>query len=318
MIGLIVIVAGWRAAGWRPWLDGPVGYTAALGTQAGPRGLLNIGHAANIPVLPGGPYARVLRLLPVTGRHGRPHRPARRPGHCRCSYGFRSVRGVMPLSFHFARRRRRLLATVPLAALVLVAAGCSSGSESAVTILDDSGASKGLRGTALPQPIDKPALNLTDTAGAPFDLRSRTAGKVTLLFFGYTHCPDVCPTTMADIAAALNVVPASVRAQVATVFVTTDPDRDTGVVLDQWLNQFDPSFVGVRGTLAQVHAQADALGIPLEEPVRQSNGMYTVTHGTQVMAFTKDNKASVLYLAGTQVADYVHDLPILADTGKTT
>ncbi|WP_131745886.1 SCO family protein [Frankia sp. Cppng1_Ct_nod] len=215
----------------------------------------------------------------------------------------------------FARWGRLLAGS--LTVLTLVIAGCSSGSESAVTIVDGSGASTGLRGTALTRPIDKPTLNLTDTAGQPFDLRSRTAGKVTLLFFGYTHCPDVCPTTMADIAAALEAVPTSVRSQVATVFVSTDPERDTGEVLAQWLGQFDPSFIGVRGTLAQVRAQADALGIPLEEPVRQANGTYTVTHGTQVIAFTKDDKARVLYLAGTQVADYAHDLSILVNTGKT-
>jgi protein SCO1/2 len=216
---------------------------------------------------------------------------------------------------------RRPRTTGPLIALtltlVLIAAGCSGSSESPVTIMDGHTSSTGLRGTALPQPLGKPALDLMDTAGAPFDLRSRTAGKVTLLFFGYTHCPDVCPTTMADIAAGLGLVPAPVRAQVATVFVTTDPERDTGSVLNQWLNQFDPSFVGVRGALAQIRAQADALGIPLEEPVQQSNGSYTVAHGTQVIAFTKDDKARIVYLAGTQVADYVHDLPILASTGKT-
>ncbi|WP_131785171.1 SCO family protein [Protofrankia symbiont of Coriaria ruscifolia] len=227
----------------------------------------------------------------------------------------------MPSSLPSARlpsaRRCRLLA-VPLVALALIVAGCSSGGGSVVTIVDDSGSSSRLRGTALAQPIDKPALNLIDTAGAPFDLRSRTAGKVTLLFFGYTHCPDVCPTTMADIAAALDTVPASVRSQIATVFVSTDPERDTGDVLNRWLNQFDSSFIGVRGTLAQVRAQADALGIPMEDPVRQPSGIFTVTHGTQVMAFTLDDKARVVYLAGTQVADYAHDLPILVNTGKTT
>ncbi len=215
-------------------------------------------------------------------------------------------------------RRRRLLAVPLVVMLALIVAGCSSDGGSAVTIVDDSGSSSRLRGTALAQPVDKPALNLVDTAGAPFDLRSRTAGKVTLLFFGYTQCPDVCPTTMADIAAALSTVPASVRSQIATVFVSTDPERDTGDVLNRWLNQFDPSFIGVRGTLAQVRAQADALGIPMEDPVRQPNGVFTVTHGTQVMAFTTDNKARVVYLAGTQVADYAHDLPILVNTGKTT
>ncbi|WP_250290368.1 SCO family protein [Frankia sp. CiP1_Cm_nod1] len=215
-------------------------------------------------------------------------------------------------------RCRRLFAVPLVVAFALVLAGCSSGTGSAVTIVDDSGPVNELRGTALAQPVDKPALNLTDTAGAPFDLRSRTAGKVTLLFFGYTRCPDVCPTTMADIAAALDTVPASVRSRIATVFVTTDPERDTGEVLDRWLSQFDPSFIGVRGTLAQIRAQADALGIPLADPVRQPSGIFTVTHGTQVMAFTADDRARAVYLAGTQVADYAHDLPILANTGKTT
>jgi protein SCO1/2 len=206
---------------------------------------------------------------------------------------------------------RPLIAT--LAALVLVLAGCSgSGGGTGLTVLGDgSGNPGGLRGVVPSEHTVKPALNLTDADGRPFDLRARTQGKVTLLFFGYTYCPDVCPTTMADIAAALDEVDPTVRDRVAVVFVSTDPDRDTGPVLARWLRQFDARFIGVRGPLARVKTQAEALGIPLMDPQRQADGSYTITHGTQVIAFTRDNRARVVYLAGTQVKDYLHDLPLL-------
>jgi protein SCO1/2 len=168
-----------------------------------------------------------------------------------------------------------------------------------------------LRGTELPTPLDKPMLDLVDTKGKPFDLRQRTADKVTLLFFGYTNCPDVCPTTMADISAALSAVSPDVRSQVAVVFVTTDPERDTGAVLDRWLRQFDATFIGVTGPLPKIEVEAAHLGVPLTDPERQADGSVLVGHGAQVITFTKDGKGRLLYLPGTQVKDYIHDLPIL-------
>jgi protein SCO1/2 len=203
------------------------------------------------------------------------------------------------------------------AGLLVVLTGCGgSGSSSSVTIVDGSGgAGHGLRGVEPPRPLDKPALGLVGTDGQPFDLRKRTAGKVTLLFFGYTKCPDVCPTTMADIAAALSAVDLGVRSQVAVVFVTTDPQRDSAEALARWLRQFDASFIGVTGTLDRVHEEAARLGVPVEEPARQPDGSFLVLHGAQVTAFTKDGDARVVYLAGTQVPDYIHDLPILTGLG---
>jgi protein SCO1/2 len=200
-----------------------------------------------------------------------------------------------------------------LAACALLAAGCgssSAASKDAVQVSGGGSAPGGLRGVAPASPLPKPDLKLTDVRGKPYDLRERTAGKVTLLFFGYTNCPDVCPTTMADIAAALQMAP-QVRSRVSVVFVTTDPQRDTGDKLYRWLRGFDPSFVGLRGTLAQVTSAAKVSGVPLEAPERQPNGIWTVAHGTQVNAFTRDNLAHVLYLGGTTVDDYAHDLPIL-------
>ena len=79
----------------------------------------------------------------------------------------------------------------------------------------------------LDRPFAKPHLVLTDTHGKPFDLVKQTAGRPTLLYFGYTHCPDVCPTTMSDIAVARRKLPAAERDKLQVVFVTTDPTRDT-------------------------------------------------------------------------------------------
>src|SRR6266508_3201931 len=90
------------------------------------------------------------------------------------------------------------------------------------------------RGGLVTPPLPKPRFVLTDTSGAPFDFWNRTVGSVTLLFFGYTYCPDQCPTHMANIGAALKKLPPGVADQVKLVFVTTDPARDTPVELRRW------------------------------------------------------------------------------------
>src|ERR1041384_5232448 len=83
------------------------------------------------------------------------------------------------------------------------------------------------RGGLITPPLPKPRFVLTDTSGAPFDFWARTQGSVTLLFFGYTYCPDQCPMHMANIGAALKKLPAGTANNVKLVFVTTDPARDT-------------------------------------------------------------------------------------------
>jgi Uncharacterized protein SCO1/SenC/PrrC, involved in biogenesis of respiratory and photosynthetic systems len=112
----------------------------------------------------------------------------------------------------------------------------------------------GLAGPSLGQAIPKPDFTLTATDGSQFNFRQQTEGKITLLFFGYTHCPDVCPVHLANIAAALHTLGPEVQRKVEVVFVTTDPDRDTPEVIRAWLDKFDPKFVGLRGTLDEVNA----------------------------------------------------------------
>jgi protein SCO1 len=111
-------------------------------------------------------------------------------------------------------------------------------------------------------PLPKPKFTLTDTSGAPFDFWSQTQKYVTLLFFGYTYCPDECPLQMANIASSLQELSPEVREQVKVVFVTTDPARDSAPKLRAWLDQFDRRFIGLTGSEAATIAAQRAALIP--------------------------------------------------------
>jgi protein SCO1 len=167
------------------------------------------------------------------------------------------------------------------------------------------------RGGLIAPPLPKPRFVLTDTSGAPFDFWNRTLGSVTLLFFGYTYCPDQCPTHMANVGAALKKLPSGIADQVKLVFVTTDPARDTPVELRRWLDNFDRHFVGVTGTEAALEAVQKAAGVPLLPKTVPSKGNYSVPHANFVIAYTKDNLAHVIYPGGVSKDDWIHDLPLL-------
>src|SRR5579864_8135641 len=109
------------------------------------------------------------------------------------------------------------------------------------------GRSDTYRGGVVTPPLPKPKFVLTDTSGAAFDFRQSTDGYVTLLFFGYTNCPDQCPMHMADLGAALKKLPADIADRVKLVFVTTDPTRDSADVVRRWLDLFDRRFIGLTG-----------------------------------------------------------------------
>ena len=116
----------------------------------------------------------------------------------------------------------------------------------------------------MPTPLPTlPRFTLTDTAGHPFSFAARARGKLTYLYFGYTHCPDVCPLTMGNLAVALRHVSPAVRRNVQVVFVTVDPRRDTPRVLRAWLNKYNASFIGLTGSERAIRRAAVASGIPL-------------------------------------------------------
>lgn len=198
----------------------------------------------------------------------------------------------------------RLSAAGLLAAAAAVATGCGTRAE------DNPTSGHGLHGAELPEPRPKPDFTLTDTEGKPYDFRRATDGYLTFLFFGYTHCPDICPLHMANLAAVLQNVPVRIRDRVKVVFVTTDPARDTGPVIRAWLDHFDRTFVGLTGTEADVVQAQRTAG--LQPGFREdSTADYTVAHAAYVIAYTQDNLQRALYPSGMRQRDWAADIPIL-------
>jgi protein SCO1/2 len=169
-------------------------------------------------------------------------------------------------------------------------------------------------GFGLTPPQPRPNFVLTDEAGKSYSFGQRTQGQPTLLFFGYTNCPDDCPTTMADIHSALSEVPASIRAKTLVVFVTTDPTRDTGARIKKWLAQFQTglptaNWIGLRGTRAELDVAQAAAHVT----IAQDNGE---THSLSVLLYGPDDYAHVSFaLTDNERQQMVHDLPMVV-SGK--
>jgi len=213
-------------------------------------------------------------------------------------------------------RSKTLVAGFAVAALVAVTAACSSGSSS-------SGGSNQGTGLVLINtspykgdiitPVAKPTTIFTaDTTGKPYNIKTTTSGRVTLLYFGYTTCPDQCPLTMANTAAALRILPKADAAKVTVLFVTVDPTHDTLARLRYWLGQFDPAFIGLRGTLAQIQQAAQQTGIPVgSAPIKGPDGTYAYQHGTVMLAFSTNDTAYESFFPSTPPANMAHDLALL-------
>ena len=213
---------------------------------------------------------------------------------------------------------RKILATCGLVLVVGTASACgasssansaSAGSNSGFVV--DSSPSSLFDGVQLTQPFTKPNITLTDSSDKQFNLVQGTQGKLTLVYFGYTHCPDVCPTTMATLAATMRSLTPAQAAQIDVVFISTDPHRDTPSVLHTWLGQYDPAFIGLTGDFTTIQKAAGTLGITIDPPVKLPDGDYTVTHGAEVIAFDAKDKGYLVYTAGTTVPQFQHDIPLL-------
>jgi protein SCO1/2 len=216
-------------------------------------------------------------------------------------------------------KKKTFAAAVLLATAALTLTACGSGSgdsggKPVAVVSAESGSEKA--GTVLDQPFEKPDLVLTDTHGKKYDLGAQTKDKPTLVYFGYTHCPDVCPLTMNNLAVAKKEVEKNKQLTQAQkdslriVFVTTDPQRDTPSALGTWLKGIDPSIVGLTGDFSTIQAGARTLGISIEAPTKDKDGKIVSTHGTQVIAFSpKTNGGYVVYGQDATVDDYTRDLP---------
>jgi protein SCO1 len=161
-------------------------------------------------------------------------------------------------------------------------------------------------------PLPRPDFTLTDTAGRPFAFSKATAGRLTLLFFGYTSCPDVCPAHLASLAAGLKALTPEQRDAVDVVFVGVDPERDTPERVRAWLDHFDARFVGLTGSEADLAAAQRAAAVPGAFVDERWDGGYTVAHASFVLVYTGDDQAHLRYGLDTPSAKWAHDLARLA------
>ncbi|MEU3530689.1 MULTISPECIES: SCO family protein [Streptomyces] len=216
-------------------------------------------------------------------------------------------------------RKKTFAAAALLAAATLTLSACGgqkTDSSVVSAVSQESGGSGPV--TVLDQPWDKPGLVLTDTHGKKYDLRKETQGHPTLLYFGYTHCPDICPTTMSNIAVAAqkSLTPAQ-RADLRVVFVTTDPGRDTPAALGSWLKGIDPRFIGLTGDFKTIQAAARSVGISVEPTTKNKAGQLVSMHGTQVVAFSPKNDGGYAFFDDqATVDDYIKDLPKIVQGAK--
>ena len=152
-------------------------------------------------------------------------------------------------------------------------------------------------------------LSLTDHTGKPRTLED-FKGKVVVLFFGYTQCPDVCPTTMADLANTMKLLgPKSDEVQV--LFVTVDPERDTQQVLAEYVPSFNPSFIGLHGTPEQMAETAKNFKIFYTKVEDAGKSGYTIDHSAGVYVFDKQGNVRIYVKYGQKPEEIAHDLKTL-------
>jgi len=176
-------------------------------------------------------------------------------------------------------------------------ASCQQGSSASFIGTD-------LTGTQFGKP-----LTLTDHTGK---LRSMNdfKGKVVVLFFGYTHCPDVCPTTMSDLKQTMKLL-GDKADDVQVLFVTVDPERDTQEVLAQFVPGFDPRFIGLRGTVAEVAANLSEYKVYAAKVSEPGKSGYTMDHSAGLYVFDKTGAPRIYLGYGEKPANIAHDLQLL-------
>jgi protein SCO1/2 len=152
-------------------------------------------------------------------------------------------------------------------------------------------------------------LNLPDADGRPRSLAD-FKGKVTLVFFGYTQCPDVCPTTLAELAAVKQALGADGQ-RVQGVFVTVDPKRDTAEVLKAYVGNFDPAFVALRGDEAQIQAAAKNFKVFYALVPGKTEGSYTVDHTAGTFVFDTLGRVRLFVRYGSGADALAQDIKLL-------
>jgi len=152
-------------------------------------------------------------------------------------------------------------------------------------------------------------IELTRANGSSFRL-SEMRGKAVLLFFGYTSCPDVCPTTLAELKQALEKLGEEKAKQVQVLFVTVDPQRDTPERVQEYVDHFNQDFIGLSGTESDLANVWKNYGVFRENVESTSAAGYLVDHTARVTLIDQAGNMRVSFAFDTPVDDIVHDLKL--------
>ena len=155
--------------------------------------------------------------------------------------------------------------------------------------------------------------HLLDASGKPKNLADYR-GKVVVLFFGYTHCPEVCPTTLADLAHVMRLLGADAK-KVQVLFVTLDPERDTAELLSKFVPSFDPSFIGLRGDAQATAQAAKSFGVNYQKQFDKRGG-YTLDHSDGTYLIGPDGEPLWLSRYGEQAELLAQDIKLLLATAR--
>ena len=198
-------------------------------------------------------------------------------------------------------RLRRWIA-VALAAAALGLAGCDklAGPKSPFSGIDVTGGEMG------------GALRLHDHDGRARSLAD-FRGKVVVVLFGFTHCPDVCPTQLADMAKAVRQLGDRER-EVQVLFVTVDPKRDTAELMRQYVPAFHPAFIGLRGSEAETAVVTKEFKVYANERAGKTPETYTVDHSAQMFVFDRQGRVRLLLPPAMASAAIASDLRVLLNS----
>lgn len=195
--------------------------------------------------------------------------------------------------------------------ILALTVACSPGGTNPNAVVREADDGCQYRGTCLDTAYEMPDKTLTDTSGGDYNLVSTPSKPVTLIFFGYTNCPDICIGVLSDLALALQRVDGQTRDNIQVVFITTDPARDDAKTIKKYLARFDPSFIGLTGDLSKIKAVAERMAVAIESGEKLESGGYDINHSAQVIAFGKDSTAPVLWTPSTPIGDLAHDFDLL-------
>lgn len=163
-----------------------------------------------------------------------------------------------------------------------------------------------MAGSVIDPPVPAPDINLPSSHGDQFHLQDQQ-GKLVLLFFGYTFCPDVCPATLVNMQQIKKQL--GERASLVTfVFVTVDPGRDTQDQMARYMKSFDETFYGLTGSEKELEQIWDAFGVYRETQESNSSFAYLVDHTSRLYLINKNGQLSATYLVDTPVGSIVSDL----------